>query len=120
MKCLDTYALIEIHNKNPKYIPYLEEEFTIPEPIIAEFYGIILKNYNEQTANYLLKKFEPYLSPVNINILIKAIKFRHENKKRKLSFFDCVAYMFSLENKYEFLTGDKEFENLPGVDFVKK
>lgn len=120
MKCLDTYALIEIHDANPSFLPYLEKEFIIPETTMAEFYGVILREYNEQTANYILKKFESYLRPVDIELLIKAVKFRHENKKLNLSFFDCVGYMFALENKVKFVTGDKEFENMPNVEFKKK
>jgi predicted nucleic acid-binding protein len=57
--------------------------------------------------------------PVPKDILIKAVKFRHSNKKKDLSFFDCVGYMFAVENNYKFLTGDKEFKDLGNVIFIK-
>ena len=78
-----------------------------------------LRNYNEQTAQYLFKKFEAYLKPVDVKILIKAVKFRQENKKENLSFFDCVGYVYALENNMNFVTGDKEFKNKDNVEFVK-
>jgi len=118
-KCLDTYALIEIHDENPNFINYLNEDFVIIDLIMAEFYGIMLRNYNEQTAQYLFKKFEAYLKPVDVKILIKAVKFRQENKKENLSFFDCVGYVYALENNMNFVTGDKEFKNKDNVEFVK-
>jgi|SRR3989344_9635727 len=119
MKCLDTYALIEIHDENPYFLHFLNQEFVVPEITMAEFYGIILRDYDEKTANYLLKKFMMYIIPVKLDIMIKAVKYRHENKKQNLSFFDCVGYMFSREKGMKFVTGDKEFEDKEGVEFVK-
>ena len=37
-----------------------------------------------------------------------------------ISFFDAVGYVYSRENNYKFVTGDKEFEKLPNVQFMKK
>ncbi len=119
MKCLDTYALIEIHDENPNFLPYLRQEFVIPDLTMAEFYSVILRDYNEKTADYLLKKFDPFVAPVDFGIIIKAVKYRHEHKKQNLSFFDCVGYIFARENNMKFVTGDKEFENKDGVEFIK-
>jgi len=119
MKCLDTYALVEIHNENPNFISYINEEFVIPNLIMAEFYSIILRDYNEKTADYLLKRFEAYVEDINLHTIIKAVKFRQANKKQNLSFFDCVGYIFAKENGMKFVTGDKEFQDQEGVEFVK-
>lgn len=119
MKCLDTCALIEIHDENPNFLHYLNQEFVIPDVIMAEFYGVILRDYNEKTANYLLEKFRPFIEIVNLGIMIKAVKYRHENKKQNLSFFDCVGYIFARENGMKFVTGDRAFENKGGVEFIK-
>ena len=119
MKCLDTYTLIEIHDENPDFLNFLDQEFVIPEILMAEFYGVILRDYNEKTADYLIKKFSAFIVPVSFEIMIKAMKYRHENKKQNLSFFDCVGYIFARENSMKFVTGDKEFENKEGVEFIK-
>jgi len=119
MRCLDTYALVEISRGNPKFSKYMDEDFVITDITLAEFYGIILREYDEQTADYWFRKLGPYSKGVSKEILIEAVKYRQKNKKKNLSFFDCVGYIFSVKNKINFLTGDKEFESLPSVEFVK-
>ena len=120
MYCLDTYALIEIHNNNPNFLSILNKDFVITDLTMAEFYGIILREYNEKTANYLFRKFEAYLKQVEMTTLIKAVKFRYENKKQNLSFFDYVGYIFAVENNMKFVTGDKQFEERENVEYIKK
>lgn len=119
-KCLDTYALIEISNGNTKFVEYLNSDFVITDLTLVEFYSVILRGYNEQTADYWFKKFEYYAISVDKNILKEAIKFRYENKKSDISFFDAVGYIFSIKRGYVFVTGDKEFEKFKNVDFKKK
>ncbi len=36
-----------------------------------------------------------------------------------MSYADAVGYYLAQKNKLKFLTGDKEFEELAGVEFVK-
>lgn len=119
-RCLDTYALVEIYLGNEKFAEYLNVEFVINDLTLAEFYGVLLKEYGEGEATLWFKKLERYSLPVTKEILIESIKFRHEHKKQDISFFDAVGYVFSTMNGYYFATGDKEFENLPNVDFKKK
>ena len=119
-KCLDTYALIEIYLGNEKFAEYLNVEFVISDVTLAEFYGVLLKEYGEGEAELWLKKLERYSVAVSRIVLIEAIRFRHEHKKQNISFFDAVGYIFSLKNRFNFVTGDKEFENLPNVEFKKK
>ena len=119
VKCLDTYALVEISKGNPNFVNYLNKECIIPDLTLAEFYLVVLREHNEKTADYWLRKVERFASPVNRDILIKAVKYKHENKKQNLSFFDCTGYMFALENNMKFVTGDKEFKDKEGVEFVK-
>ncbi len=51
-KYLDTYDLMEISQGNPKFNIYLDSDFIITDLTLAEFYGVILRRYNEQTAEY--------------------------------------------------------------------
>jgi len=119
-RCLDTYALIEIYLGNEKFAQYLNVDFVLNDFTLAEFYGVLLKEYGEGEAELWLKKLERYSLQVSRKILIEAVKFRHEHKKQNVSFFDAVGYTFSVKNGYYFVTGDKEFENLPNVEFKKK
>ena len=119
-RCLDTYAIVEIYLGNEKFSEYLNVDFVINDFTLAEFYGVLLKEYGESEADLWLRKLERYSLQVSIKILIEAIKFRQEHKKQNISFFDAIGYIFSVKNGYYFVTGDKEFENFPNVEFKKK
>jgi len=119
-KCLDTYALVEISNGNPKFAEYLSSDFIITDLTLAEFYVVLLREQGEQVADLWFKKLERYSLPVDKETLIEAMKFKYKNRKANIPFFDAAGYVFSLKNRYRFATGDKEFENLPNVNFKKK
>lgn len=40
-------------------------------------------------------------------------------RKLKLSYADALGYHLSLKHKIKFLTGDREFEELENVEYVK-
>ena len=119
MYCLDTYALIEISDGNNRYDKILESDFVVTVPIMAEFYLVMYKKFNEKTANYWFKRLKSLCVNPNEDIWIKAVKFRHNHKSENLSIFDCVGYIYSIENSYLFVTGDKEFKNKKGVEYIK-
>ena len=118
--CFDTYALVEIAKDNPKFTKFNTEHFVITDLILAEFYGVLLREYNDKTAEYWFKKMSPYAQHVPKELLKEAVKFRFKNTAKNFSFFDAVGYIYSAKNSHKFLTGDKEFEGLPGVECVKK
>lgn len=119
-KCMDTYALVEIAEGNPKFVKYLTAEFVVTDLTLAEFFGVLLRDKGQETADYWYKILEVYAIPVHREGLIEAVEFRHAHRKADLSFFDAVGCIFALRFGYPFVTGDKEFEHLPGVEFVKK
>jgi hypothetical protein len=119
MLCLDSYALVEIHEKNKNYAFALSQDFVIPDSTLSEFYLILYRKLGKQTADYWLKKLSPYSVNVNLDIWIKSMSYRHEHIKENLSMFDCIGYVFAQENKLRFVTGDKQFKNKKGVLFVK-
>ena len=59
-RCLDTYALMEIAQQNPEFEVYLDVDFVITDITLAEFYGVILRVYDEKTAEYWFRKLEGY------------------------------------------------------------
>lgn len=119
-KSLDTYALVEIVRNNPKFEKYVSQEIILNNLTLAEFYGVLLREHGEKTADYWFKKLERFSFQVPKEILIEAVKFKHKYRKQKISFFDAVGYIFSLKHGLKFVTGDKEFEKLPNVEFIKK
>ena len=46
--------------------------------------------------------------------------FRFNNLKKDISMTDCIGYFLAKSLGIKFLTGDKEFENMKDVEFVKK
>jgi hypothetical protein len=119
MLCLDSYALVEIHEENKNYEFVLNQEFVIPDSTLAEFYQTLYRKLGKQTADYWLSKLSSYSVTVALDIWIKSIVYRHEHKAENLSMFDCIGYVFAQENKLKFVTGDKQFKNKKGVLFVK-
>lgn len=119
MKCLDTYALVEIANANPKFAHLLTEKTVITDVTLAEFYGCLYKKYSPFAADYWHKKLSFLCKPVPRELLIQAVKMRIEHAKENLSFFDCVGYVFAQEHGLIFVTGDKAFEKREGVEYIK-
>jgi predicted nucleic acid-binding protein len=119
-KCLDTYALLEIYLGNEKFLPYTNISFVITDITLAEFFGVMLREYGEDEATFWYDKLKDYSVHVKKEILIKAVRFRQKHIKQRISFFDAVGYIYSIENGYKFVTGDKEFENFDGVEFLRK
>ena len=86
-KCLDTYALVEIANANPKFAEYLNSDFAITDLTLAEFYAVLLREEGEKVADYWFRKLERYSVSLDKEILIEAIKFRYAHRKTNISFF---------------------------------
>jgi hypothetical protein len=120
MKCLDSYALVEIKERNPKFSYLLSEDTVITSLTLAEFIGLIYKESGNETAHVWLKRLSPMSRDVPLDVFVDAIKYRIDHHKENLSVFDCVGYIFSVKNKIKFVTGDKAFEKRPSVEFIKK
>ena len=115
----DSYAVIELIAGNPNYAKYIQERVFITIFNLAEIYWIALREYPEQEADFIYNKYKEGLVNINDEVLKEAIKFRKEHKKKNLSYTDCIGYIYAIKNKLKFLTGDKEFENMPNVEFAK-
>lgn len=114
----DTYALFEILNKNPSYDLYTEAKIIINEFIFAEFCYKLFRENVEEAEEYISEVIPAIIRPTP-EIIKKAMRFRLENKKKNLSMTDCISYFMAKELGIRFLTGDKEFEKLENVEFVK-
>lgn len=116
---LDTYAIIEFLKGNEKLVPYLSNEKNLTSVLnLIELYYYLLSRMGEATAD---EKTLPFFS-ISVNprpLAIKnGMKFRLENRKKNLSYADCLGYALARENGLKFLTGDKQFKGLPNVEFV--
>ncbi len=120
MYCLDTYALIEICRGNPKFSFLMNEDIVIPNTTLAEFYWVLIKNKDNDEAKQWCERLLNFTVDVKKELLLKAQNFRYLHRKRDISFFDSVGYVFSVENNSLFVTGDKEFKEMDNVKFISK
>ncbi|MFP4118169.1 MAG: PIN domain-containing protein [Candidatus Woesearchaeota archaeon] len=118
MFLFDTYAIIEIIRGNENYIPYLDRRILINNFIYAELCYILDKEGHPDT-DMILEKYKRFIVELDPEIIRKAMGFRYKNRKKKLSITDCVSYFQAKEYNISFLTGDKEFEHMENVEFVK-
>ncbi len=116
----DSYAVIETIKGNSNYNPYIDDEVIITIFNLTEIYFSALKDLGETAAEKIYQQYSPSVSEVSETIIKKAMKFKLKNKDKNFSYTDCIGYIYSIENDMIFLTGDKEFENLENVEFVKK
>ena len=115
----DTYALIELVKSNPSYAIFINEPVTTTKFNLAELFYILLEEFGEEKAKLHFVRFREFEVGIPDEILFKAVIFRLKNKKKRLSYADCIGYVFALESKLKFLTGDDAFKNMDNVEFVK-
>lgn len=115
----DSFALVEIIKGNKAYNEYLKETPVITKLNLMELYYYLLREKGDEKAEFYYNFYLPSCVPIPDEVIKAAMKFKLKFKDRRLSYADCVGYILSLSSNLKFLTGDKEFENLENVDFVK-
>lgn len=115
----DTYAMVELAESNPSYDKYREIEVITGVLNIGEIYQLILRKKGKEAADDWFKNINFNLLEITPEIITEAVYFRHSNKKSNFSLPDAVGYKLSLKHNLKFLTGDRQFEDLSNVEFVK-
>lgn len=116
----DTYAFYEIIKGNPNYEHYKKEISIITTKLnLMELHYALLRVYNKETADSYYEEFLPLIIEVDDGVIKESNIFKFENKEKRLSYVDCIGYTISKNLGIKFLTGDKQFENLDNVEFVK-
>ena len=117
----DSYAIIELENGNEKYLKYSGYPIILTLFNLVEIYWVILNQFGEKEADKIYEDYKSAVVDIDDRTLKEAIKFRKKvYKNKKISYTDAIGYIYSLRNNLVFLTGDKEFEDLENVEFVKK
>ncbi len=116
----DSYAVIEYLNDNSKFILYFEQHTGILTLLnVLEVYYSVFADAGKEKADVVLETLLPFVVEPTKETIKKAMKFRYEQRKKKLSYADCLGYQIALDERIKFLTGDKEFEHLKNVEFTK-
>jgi uncharacterized protein len=117
----DSYALIEIYEKNINYEKYAKANVVTSYFQVYEVYHSLIRNgYSKEEIKDFFDFLQNLCIDLNFDWIPESVEFRKEYKKRELSYADCLGYIIAKELNIKFLTGDKEFEDLPNVEFVKK
>jgi len=119
MYFFDTYAIIALAEKNPNYEIFKDVKMITCVMNIGEIYNIILREKSKNAADEWFRGISFELLEITPEIMVKSVYFRHVNKKKNISSTDSVGYTLSLNHDLKFLTGDRQFEHLPNVEFVK-
>ena len=116
----DSYAIVEYFKGNANYKKYFEKNKIITTKFnLMEVYYSALVNSTKDNANKYYDSLVYQCIQVPDQVVKEALQFRYENRKQKLSYVDAIGYQLSLELEVKFLTGDKEFEKMQNVEFVK-
>jgi predicted nucleic acid-binding protein len=114
----DSYAIIELLDKNPAYKKY--EEFPLVTAVMNKIevasWGLV--TYGEKFSDIVVNSLR-HVVDISDEVIKEAVRMKRRENKRNISYTDCIGYCFARQNGLLFLTGDKEFKDLPGVEFVK-
>lgn len=115
----DSYAIIELLHGSPNYAKYVQEPIIITLLNLLEIYWFAIHEYTEEDASRIYEKYRQAIAEPDDETLKSAIQLRNKYKRRNLSYADCIGYTYAVKNNLKFLTGDKEFEDMENVEFVK-
>ncbi len=115
----DTYAMLEMINGNPAYSKFGDETIITSVVNIAELYYSLLKDQGREKAELWIERLNPDIVEIDVDSVKIAMVFRLNHKEKKLSYIDCIGYALAQKLKIKFLTGDRQFEHIANVEFVK-
>ena len=119
----DTYALIELLKGNPNYEDYSQANLVTTEFNILELTYALFRDFGRDEAaniiNAMRVKVEVLLT--NNSDYLNASDFRLSANRtgKKFSLVDALGYSYSRKLGIKFLTGDREFNGMENVEYVK-
>lgn len=116
---LDTYALVEISKGNGDYARYMDYKLITTKLNLMELYYALLRDFDVEKADKFYDFFLKFVVEIEDRIIKDAMIFRLANKKKNLSYIDCLGYIVAVSNGIKFLTGDSKFRHRDNVEFVR-
>ena len=120
----DTYALYEIEEGSQNYMAFSGELGIVTTKLnLMELYHAYFKLKGLQAAETAFDHFKGFCTDISDETLkdaaIMRVKLKTKSKSSNASYVDCIGYILAKNLKVRFLTGDREFEGLDNVEFVK-
>ena len=80
-----------------------------------------LEQHGSKAASDILDTFSKYLVDFGLPDNVEATKLRLELKRghRDLSYSDALGYYLSRKQGIKFLTGDRAFRGLSGIEYIE-
>lgn len=113
----DTYAFFEIIRGNVNYKPYTESRIITTIFNLAELNRNLRKEKDKKIADEYTDKYSRFMVDVGVGDIKKAMDLKGIHKH--LSIPDAVGYSVAKRLGIKFLTGDRDFEGMENVEFVK-
>lgn len=85
---------------------------------IYELASALLGDHPEARVREALTLLAPNLLEAETEDLFRAARFRMEHAKKRISYVDALGYVLAQKHGMRFLTGDKQFRGIEGVEFV--
>ncbi len=102
----------------PTYRKFSEARVATSFFNLVELYYVLLRKTDAAFARAMYKSFSECLVKVDDQDVFDGMKFKLEQKRRELSYVDALGYAVAQSCRLKFLTGDAQFKNLEGVEFV--
>jgi uncharacterized protein len=118
----DSYAVMAYLSDNPNYRIFFEENNgALTKLNLIEIACRTIELHGNEAADQVTKQFAKYTIDFGPTDIVGSMKLRLKLKRagHNISYADAVGYYLALKNKLKFLTGDKEFEELDNVEFIK-
>lgn len=112
----DTYALIEIVKGAPAYKKYLNSTIVTTKLNLMELYYALARDFDKEIADKFYDFCSAFAASVDDRTIKNAMLFKLHRKGERLSYVDCIGYVFALENGIRFLTGDRKFRDKKNVE----
>jgi uncharacterized protein len=115
----DTYALFEVVAGNEEYFWIADGAgfLTTKLNLMELHYGLL--KYGEEFADDAYDAFALFTMEFDDDAIKEANRLKAKLRKRKLSYVDCLGYVLARSRGIAFLTGDRQFQDLDGVEYVR-
>lgn len=115
----DSYALIEVYKGSENYDKYKSVKIITSYFHVYEVYNRLIQEFGEEEFRDFFQFLQSFCVNLKFEWIPEAVRLRRFYNKRALSYADCIGYVIAKDLGVKFLTGDKEFEDLENVEWVK-
>jgi len=115
----DTYAFFESLEGNVNYRPYKSTGIVTSRMNLMELHYGLLLQHGKEFADRVYEDFVDYTVEIDDETIKEATVFKLLHKGCGLSYIDCLGYVMAKRLNFKFLTGDRQFEDMENVEFVK-